>query len=125
MFCENENKCQKCNYGFSLFNEQYLPSKDFQNNLKYFTNDNEINYYSCSSMMSDCEECTYEDYSFNKFHCSKIINGQKLNETYESSGTLEKDSAKTDDLEDNKNYSGEFVNSYFFISLILLLIIFI
>ena len=124
MFCENENKCQKCNYGFSLFNEQCLPSNNFQNNLKYFTNDNEINYYSCSSMMSDCEECTYDDYSFNKFHCSKCIKGQKLNENYECSGTPVEDSTETDDFEIYKNYSGQFVNFYFSLSLILLLIIF-
>ena len=76
-------------------------------------------------MMSDCEECTYDDYSFNRFHCSKCINGQKLNETYECSGTLGEDSPKTDDFENNKNYSGQFINSYFSLSLILLLIIFI
>ena len=83
MFCENENVCQKCNYGFSLYNEHCLPSTQFQNNVKYFTPDNGTNYYTCSSIISDCEECSYDAFSFNKFHCSKCSNGLKLSETYE------------------------------------------
>ena len=83
MYCENENTCKKCNYGFALFSEQCLPSIQFKNNLKYFTSDNGTNYNSCSSMVSNCEECSYEDFSFNKFHCTKCSNGFNLSENYE------------------------------------------
>ena len=83
MYCENENMCKKCNFGFTLFNEQCLPLINFENNLKYFTSDNGINYYTCSSMINNCEECSYDDFSFNKFLCSKCSNGFNLSETYE------------------------------------------
>ena len=87
-------------------------------------------------MINDCDECSYDDYSFNKFHCSKCTQGQQLNETHECSeisgevesdniDTTNEDLTETDDFEIYKNYSGEFVNSYFSLSLILLLIIFI
>ena len=83
MYCENENSCKVCNYGFSLFNGQCLPSTNYENNLKYFTPDNGTNYYTCSSVIKDCEECIYDAFSFNNFHCSKCSNGLNLSETYE------------------------------------------
>jgi len=51
-----------------------------QNNLKYYTPDNGINYYKCSSKINYCEECSYNDYTFNKIQCSKCSNGLILNE---------------------------------------------
>ena len=82
MYCENENTCQKCKYGFALFNEKCLPSTNFENNLRYFTSDNGTSYYSCSSKINDCEECSYNEFLFNKFHCSKCTNGYYLNEIF-------------------------------------------
>ena len=86
MYCENQNSCQKCNEEYSLFNGQCLPSIDFQANLKYFTPDNEINYYTWSSRINGCEECTYHYFSFNKFHCKKCSIGLKLSLGYECIG---------------------------------------
>ena len=83
MYCENENLCQKCNNGYSLHNGQCESSTNFENNLKYYTPDNGINYYTCSSKISNCEECSYKDYSFNKFHCSKCSNNLRLSVAYE------------------------------------------
>jgi hypothetical protein len=83
IYCKNKNSCEKCSDGFSLFNEQCLSLTFFENNLKYFTPDNGKNYYKCSSKISECEECSYDDYSFNKFHCSKCSNGFILTETFE------------------------------------------
>ena len=83
MYCENENSCQKCKNEYSLFNGKCESSTIFENNLKYFTPDNGKNYYTCSSIISNCEECSYKEYSFNKFHCSKCSNGLILNEAYE------------------------------------------
>ena len=60
MYCENENSCKECNYGYSLFNGQCLPSANYENNLKYFTPDNGINFFLCSSIIDYCEECYYE-----------------------------------------------------------------
>ena len=83
MYCKNEDTCEKCKYGFTLFEKQCFPSKDYQNNLKYYTPNNGTNYYICSSKMGNCEYCSYTDFSFNKFHCSKCSNGFELNESYE------------------------------------------
>ena len=83
MYCENENSCKKCKDGFSLFNGECLDSTKFVNNLQYYTPDNGINYYTCSSKINNCEECSYNDLSFNKFHCSKCSKGLYLSETYE------------------------------------------
>ena len=33
-------------------------------------------------MIDNCEECSYDDYSFNKFHCSKCSNGLNIGEDY-------------------------------------------
>ena len=82
-YCKSENTCQKCNDGFSLFNEKCESSANFENNLKYFTPDNGTNYYTCSSIITNCEECSYNDYSLNKFHCTKCSNGLRLSVTYE------------------------------------------
>jgi hypothetical protein len=82
-YCENENSCQICIDGYSLFNGKCEPSSNFENNLKYFTSDNGISYEICSSTTSNCEECSYNAHSFNKFHCSKCGNGLILNETFE------------------------------------------
>ena len=83
MYCENENSCQKCNNGYSLFNGKCESSTKFENNVKYYTPNNGTSYDTCSSKIKNCEECSYKDYSFNKFHCSKCSNGLILNETYE------------------------------------------
>ena len=83
MYCKDENSCIKCNSGFSLFSGQCLPSKNNENNLKYFTNDNGTNYYNCFSLINHCEECYYDEFSFNNFHCTKCSNGLNLSETYE------------------------------------------
>lgn len=72
MYCKNESICEKCNYGFSLLNKQCFPTNNFIKNLEYFTPDNGTNFYPCSSIISDCKECTYDDFSFNKFHCTKF-----------------------------------------------------
>ena len=81
MYCENKNTCKKCNYGFSLVNGKCLSSLDYQNKLKYFTPENGTNYYTSSSKINDCEECYYDYYSFNNFHCTKFTNGVYLDET--------------------------------------------
>ena len=83
MYCENENTCQKCNDGFSLFNGKCESSANFENNLKYFTPDNGTSYDTCSSIITNCEECSYNDYSLNKFHCTKCSKGLRLSVTYE------------------------------------------
>ena len=83
MYCENENLCQKCNNGFTLYNGKCESSINFENNLKYFTSDNGTSYEICSSIISNCEECSYKYYSFNKFHCSKCSNNLRLSVTYE------------------------------------------
>ena len=82
-YCENENICQKCNDGFSLFNGKCESTSNFENNLKYITPDNRINYKTCYSMINKCEEYNYNDYSFNEFHCTKCSKGLILNEVYE------------------------------------------
>ena len=83
MYCENEKTCQKCNDGFILFNKKCESSANFENNLKYFSPDNGTSYDTCSSIISDCVECSYNSLSFNNFHCSKCGNGLILNESYE------------------------------------------
>ena len=83
MYCQNENSCIKCNYGFSLFNGQCLPSINFEYNFQYYTPDSGINYYKCSSKISNCEKCSYNDFLFNKFHCSQCSKGLSLNKTFE------------------------------------------
>ena len=49
----------------------------------YIQYDSGINYYTCSSKINGCEECSYDDSSFNKFHCTKCSSGLDLSETYE------------------------------------------
>ena len=83
MYCKDENSCKQCNSGFSLFNGQCTPLTDFENNFKYFTPDNGINYYSCSSIIEYCEECYYDFFSYNNFHCTKCSNEFNLDESYE------------------------------------------
>ena len=83
MYCKNESVCIKCNDGFTLFNGECQPQINYENNLKYFSPDNGTNYYICSERINGCEECSYDDSSFNKFHCSKCSKGLTLNETYE------------------------------------------
>ena len=102
MYCESENVCQKCNYGFSLFNGECLPSIDFQNNLKYFSPDDGINYYICSSKIRGCEECSYNDFSFNKFHCTKCSTGLELSESFECIGDI-KDNNTESIIQTNEN----------------------
>ena len=64
-------------------NGQCLPLTNYQDNLKYFTPDNGINFFLCSSVIDYCEECYYEYFSFNNFHCTKCSNGLNLDESYE------------------------------------------
>ena len=64
-------------------NGQCLPLTNYQDNLKYFTPDNGINFFLCSSVIDHCEECYYEYFSFNNFHCTKCSNGLNLDESYE------------------------------------------
>ena len=123
MYCENENKCNKCNYGFSLFNDKCHPSTNFQNNVKYFTSDNEINYYSCSSMINGCEECSYDDFSFNKFHCTKCTDENiECNDIFQSEENI---NTTVDGSIELKNYSRKEVDYFISISLVLLLILFV
>ena len=123
MYCENENTCKKCNDGLSLINGECLPSKDYQNNLKYYTPDNGINYYTCFSKINNCEECYYDYFSFNNFHCSKCLNEFNLYENYECSiNQKSEDSTKT--LDEKEDFSqGKFITiSFISYSLILLFI---
>ena len=83
MYCENESTCKKCKYGFTLVNKKCVDSKNYENNIKYYSPDNGTNYYTCSSKISGCEECTYDAFSFNNFHCTKCSNGLTLIKTYE------------------------------------------
>ena len=82
-YCKNENICLKCNEGFFVFDGNCESTSNLENNLKYYTPDNGINYYKCSSKIDYCEECSYNDYILNKIHCSKCPNGLILNEKYE------------------------------------------
>ena len=82
-YCENENTCQECIKGFSLFNGNCFPLTDYKNNSKYFTPDLAKNYYSCSSVIDNCEECFYDYFSFNNLHCTKCSNGFNLSDSYE------------------------------------------
>ena len=82
-YCENEISCKKCNDEFTLVNGQCFPLKDYQDNLKYFTPDYGLTYYTCSSVIDYCEECFYDYFSFNNFHCTKCSNGLELSDTYE------------------------------------------
>ena len=112
MYCENENTCEKCKYGFSLVNGECLPSKNFENNLKYYTPDKGINYYSCESMIKNCEECSYDYLSFNKFHCTKCSKDTQLSDTYEcinmSSDNI---SEKETNIESIENSEGNFTDT--------------
>ena len=114
MYCKNENSCEKCNYGFTLFNEQCVPSIDYENNLNYFTPDNGTNYYTCESKMSNCELCTYNSYSFNKFHCTKCTNGFGLSKTFEC--------AKESDLDSSEKFIKDFNNIFIFVIIYFILI---
>ena len=105
MYCQNENTCKKCNDEFTLFNGECFPSLDYQNNLKYFTPDNGINYYTCSSKINNCKECSYDYYSFNNFHCSKCSNELNLDETFECS--INKQSEDSLKIVDNTLFSDE------------------
>ena len=113
MYCENENSCKECNNGFSLFDGQCLPSIDLQNNLKCFTPDNGTHYYTCSLKVSNWNKCSYDDFLFNKFHCSQCSNGLKLIKTNEC------------ESEQSTNNSGKFLGSVISFSLALLHLIFI
>ena len=104
MYCKNEYLCKKCNYGFSLFNRQCLPSINFQNNFKYYTPDNGINYYTCSSKNSNCEECSYDDTLLNKFHCSKCSNGVMINKSFECISSSRNSENENIVYKDNKIY---------------------
>ena len=83
MYCQDENTCKECKEEFSLVNGQCLPLTNYQDNLKYFTPDNGINFFLCSSVIDYCEECYYEYFSFNNFHCTKCSDGLNLDESYE------------------------------------------
>ena len=121
MYSENENTCKKCKDGFSLFNGECLPSKDYQNNLKYYTPDNGINYYTCFSKINNCEECYYDYFSFNNFHCSKCLNEFNLYENYECSiNQQSEDSTKT--LDEKEDFSQEKFITISFISYSLILL---
>ena len=127
MDCQNENTCIKCNYGFSLFNGQCQSSTNYKNNKKYYTPDNEINYYPCSSMVKGCEECSYDALSFNKFHCTKCSSGYNLNEGYEckdgNGQTPQDDPKNDDDIKPIAISSGKYIDSLISFSFALLLII--
>ena len=124
MYCENENICIKCNYGFSIVDGQCQSSIDYKNNLKYFTPDNGTNYYTCSSKINNCEECTYDDFSFNKFHCTKYFKELNLNETYKyDSAFLDNKSEESLETDLSGKASGNFIGSFTYISLLLLTIL--
>ena len=82
MYCKNENSCAKCNDEFTLVKGECLPLEGYEDNPKYYSPDNGISYYTCSSKINGCEECSYNDFSFNKFHCTKCSNGLRLSVTY-------------------------------------------
>ena len=91
MYCESDNSCIICNYGFSLFNGQCLPSNDLEKDSQYYNPVNGTNYYTCASKITNCEKCTHNELLFNKFHCSKCSKGLYLNEIYQ----CEKNTLKT------------------------------
>ena len=126
MYCKNENICEKCNYGFTLFNEQCFLSNDYQNNVKFYSPDNGTSYYTCTSKMKNCEECSYDDFSFNKFKCSKCSNEYKLSESYECIYESSKDNNK-EQLEQNSgsDLSKKFIVSLNSFSMILFLLLYI
>ena len=82
MLCENENKCKKCNEEYSLVNGECFPSINYENNPKYFTPDYGISYFTCSSVIDYCEECYYDIFSVNNFHCTKCSDGINLEESH-------------------------------------------
>ena len=82
-YCEDENTCKECNDEFSLVNGQCLSLANYIDNPKYFTPDNGIHFFPCSSIIDFCEECYYEYFSFNNFHCTKCSDGLNLDESYE------------------------------------------
>ena len=130
MHCKNETFCEKCNYGFTLVKDECLPIEDYEKNLQYFTPNNGTNYYTCSYKIPGCEECTYDDFSLNKFHCSKCSKGLKLNETYQCSSTNADEenkytdsSEKDDEFDEFRVSKGQFIGSLIPYYLILFLTI--
>ena len=82
--------------------------------LNYFTPDNGTNYYTCESKMSNCELCTYNSYSFNKFHCTKCTNGFGLSKPFEC--------AKESDLDSSEKFIKDFNNIFIFVIIYFILI---
>ncbi len=109
LYCGEENTCKKCNDGFSLINGECLPSKDYQNNLKYYTPDNGINYYTCFSKIKNCEECYYDYFSFNNFHCTKCLNEFNLYENYECSINQQREEDSSETLMKKKIFLREYL----------------
>ena len=82
LICENENICKRCIEDYSLVNGQCFSSINYENNPKYFTPDDGISYLTCSSVIDYCEECYYDIFSVNNFHCTKCSDGINLEESH-------------------------------------------
>ena len=125
IYCQNENTCKKCKDEFTLVDGKCFPLLDFINNLEYFTPDNGINYYTCSSKINKCKECSYDYYSFNNFHCSNCLNKYNLDETFECSNNKESEDFEKKGIQSEEalNFSSAKFNIIPFISYSLILLI--
>ena len=65
---ENESKCFNCKNNFALLDNNFLKCYNLEeelniliNNNEIFTNDNGINYFSCSKYIDNCNQCENEN----------------------------------------------------------------